>query len=289
MEDSIQRAVGKTSDKSSTFYAQLQAAQQKSNSWLCLGIDPTSHVDTFDEVSRFCGGIIEETLDLVCAYKFNLGFWLHNGQAQADVIAYLNRVWPSIPDHIAVILDGKFGDIGHTSTQYARSSFEKVAATAVTANPYVGTDALKPFLEYRNRGLFVLCRTSNIDGNEFQTLDVGGKPLYQHVAAQMTELGEQYPGQVGLVVGATQPYDIRAVREIAPKLPFLVPGVGAQGGDLKAAVKYGETVDGIGPVINVGRAIMYASSGADFALAARAKAIEYRDKINALREQHDEQ
>ncbi len=265
------------------FSDRLRSVQQQNNSWLCIGLDPSEvgHRD-YGGLVDFCEPIIAATSDLVSAYKLNFAFFLRHGDAGLNA---LERIVDKVPDHISLILDAKFGDIGNSAGQYA-GYIERFANGAITLNPYIGTDALRPFLADESRMIFALCRTSNVDGNEFQTLDVGGKPLYQHVAAKMSELGDKYPGQVGLVVGATQPDDLRAVRQIAPKLPFLVPGIGTQGGDLEAVVQYGSTVDGIGPIINVGRAIIYAEAGQNFASAARAKAIDYRDQINRLRDKY---
>ncbi len=262
-----------------TFREKLWAAQQTSSSWLCVGLDP-SHTSRYGALLDYCIQIIQATADVVSAYKLNLGFFQVHAAMGLDA---LKEVLAHIPKTIPVILDAKFGDIGSTAKQYARYTFDRLKIDAVTLNPYIGTDALTPFLAYHEKGIFALCRTSNVQGNEFQTLDVGGKPLYQHVAVKMAALGERYPSQVGLVVGATQGGDLRLIREAAPMLPFLVPGIGAQGGDLGSVVKYGLTADGLGPVINIGRAILYASTGEDFAAAARLRAIEYRDQINILK------
>ncbi len=256
------------------FLEKLRAAQQSQRSFLCVGLDPT-HSDQYDELQTFLTTIIKVTAEYASAFKPNLGFFLSRGTMGLDL---LNLIMENIPKTIPVILDAKFGDIGSTAEQYAKFSFEKFGADAVTLSPYIGTDALTPFLSYTDKGIFALCRTSNVTGNEFQP--TGTPPLYESVARRSVELSSSYPGQIGLVVGATQLAELAHIREIAPKLPFLVPGVGAQGGDLRASVIHGQTTDGIGPVINVGRAIIYASLGEDYAQAAEAKAKAFREEMN---------
>ncbi len=255
--------------------------------WLCVGLDPV--MERLPEAVRqgqeplvtFCRAIINATSDLVGAYKPNLGFWLAYG---ARGVAALQEVLAGIPQHIPVILDGKFGDVGHTAAAYARFAFDRLGVTAVTANPYLGVDSLRPFLERPERTLFVLARTSNPSAGEVQDQVVGSKPLYEHIARATMAWDRELPGRCGLVVGATYPDELAVLREIAPTLPFLIPGVGAQGGSLEAAVTHGPTADGVGPFINSSRAILYASSGPDFDRAARAAARALRERINRLRE-----
>jgi orotidine-5'-phosphate decarboxylase len=276
------------------FEEKLLAAQQRNNSWVCVGLDiqlakmplPLQQVD--DPILPFARAIIDATRDLVCAFKPNLGFYLAEGAA--GIIA-LERLMRYIPSDTPIILDAKFGDIGSTAEQYARGAFESLGADAVTLSPYVGSDAIKPFLAYRDKGAFVLARTSNPGAGEFQSLLVGDESLhatrsmlYETVVRKAAEWHREGPGACGLVVGATYPQELEHIRSLAPDLPFLVPGVGAQGGDLAAAVRHGPTSSGVGPVINASRSILYASGKMDFAEAARAAAIKMRDEINQIRD-----
>jgi len=260
-----------------TFFEKLCAAQDRQRSWLCVGLDP-SHSDNFAELSEFLATIITVTAPFACAFKPNLGFFLSRGVMGLDL---LGLVVQAIPPNLPIILDAKFGDIGSTAQHYARFAFDEVGADAVTLSPYIGTDAIRPFLSYASRAAFILCRTSNTAGNELQT--AGDPPLYEQVANMATALHAEYPKQVGLVVGATQLNELARIRQVAPALPFLVPGVGAQGGDLEVSVSHGAVASGPGPLINVGRAISYASMSADFGQAAAASARSFRDQINRLR------
>jgi orotidine-5'-phosphate decarboxylase len=273
------------------FEEKLLAAQQRNNSWVCVGLDiqlskmplPLQQMD--DPILPFAQAIIDATRDLACAFKPNLGFFLAEGAA--GVIA-LERLMRYIPSDIPIILDGKFGDIGSTAEQYAHGAFQALRADAVTLSPYVGADAIKPFLNYADKGVFVLARTSNPGAGEFQNLLSDGTPLYQSVVRKASEWHQAGPGSCGLVVGATYPQELEQVRALAPDLPFLIPGVGAQGGDLAAAVRHGPTRSGVGPVINASRSILYASGKADFAEAARAAALKMRAEINGVRNQPEE-
>jgi len=260
----------------------LRQAQTSNASWLCVGLDPV--LDRLPKCigrSRspfweFCREIVESTQDVVCAYKPNLGFWLTQGSAG---IKQLERLIDFIPDHIPVILDGKFGDVGHTAKAYAIAAFQALGVDAVTGNPYLGIDAIKPFLQKPRGGVFLLARTSNASAPDLQDLNHMNAPIYEHVAHLAVEWGRNYPGMCGLVVGATYPGELAGLRSIAPDLPFLIPGIGVQGGSLDAAVHYGPTADRVGPIINSSRGIIYASAGNDFALAARKAAKELRDRI----------
>lgn len=265
-----------------TFLEKLRAAQQRNRSYLCVGLDIVVAnnplpMQVYDEpMLPFAREIIDATKDLVCAYKPNLGFFLAEGAAG---IVALERIVRYIPDDIPIILDGKFGDIGNTAEAYARGAFEQFLADAVTLAPYMGGDSVRPFLNYPGKGAFVLSRTSNVNAGEFQNLNVageeapGGEAMYERVARRASVWNAEGPGSCGLVVGATAPEEMASIRQIAPELPFLIPGVGAQGGDLKFAVQHGRTNTGLGPVINASRSILYASRRVDFAEAARAAAL----------------
>lgn len=270
-----------------TFTHKLGASQQTNNSWLCVGLDPVlerlpeSVLASSDPLLAFGRAIIKATADLVCAYKPNLAFWLAEGPAG---LRALQTLIAAIPDHLPVILDAKFNDIGHTAAAYARAAFDTLGADACTISPYLGLDGPRPFLERADRGIFLLARTSNPSAPDLQDCIVGDRPLYEKVARLASQWDTEHPGDCGLVVGATYPEELARLREIAPTLPFLIPGVGAQGGNLEAAATYGPTSDGLGPVINSSRGIIYASSGADFASTARAAALALRDQINHVRE-----
>lgn len=275
------------------FEEKLVAAQQRNHSWLCVGLDvaharmPLPLQKTDEPMLSFAREIIDATKDLVCAFKPNLGFFLAEG---VTGMAALERLVRYIPSDIPIILDGKFGDIGSTAEQYARGAFEAFGVDAVTLSPYVGADAIQPFLAYADKGAFVLARTSNPGAGEFQNLVLEhgakseeGGTLYEMVVRKAMEWHRQGPGMCGLVVGATYPQELEHIRALVPDLLFLVPGVGSQGGDLAATVQHGPTAGGIGPVINASRSIMYASSQKDFAEAARKAALQLRDQVNALR------
>ena len=284
------------------FLEKLQSAQVANNSWVCVGLDPVldrmpeplfGRRDTF---LPFLKAIVDATADLVCAYKPNLGFYL--AQGSAGFIA-LERITAYIPDRIPIILDGKFNDIGHTVQVYAQGAFDRLGVDAVTANPYLGQDGIAPFLSHADKAAFVLARTSNQSARDLQDLRFSEPPgpvergiestglenptLYEIIAQQATAWDQLFPGTCGLVVGATYPQELAQVRALAPDLPFLIPGIGAQGGNLEAAVNYGPTGQGVGPVINTSRGVLYASSGDDFADAARRAADELRQQINARR------
>lgn len=269
-----------------TFIDKLRTAQAANRSYICVGLDPDVSKmpptcgQSGSDMQGFCMAIIDSTADIVSAYKPNLAFFLAHGAVGIDV---LRQVIAHVPPEIPTILDAKFGDIGNTAEQYAAFAFEHLRADAATVSPYIGTDAIRPFAAHTGKLAFVLARTSNVDGNEFQAWPDGESPLYKRVADQMSTLSADYPGQIGLVVGATQPSEIARIRKWSPDLPFLVPGVGAQGGDLAAVVGDGTTHSGIGPVINVGRAVLYASQGSDFAQAARDRVLSLREEIDRIR------
>ena len=273
-----------------TFIAKLSAAWTAHNSLLCVGLDPDpakfpDHLqDRPDAIFAFCKAIIDATADAACAFKPQIAYFAALGaedQLQA-VCAYLREQYP----HMPIVLDAKRGDIGATAEQYAREAFERYGADAVTVNPYMGFDSVAPYLERKDRGVIILCRTSNPGGSDLQFLSVDGKPLYQRVAQLVAEKWNT-GGQCGLVVGATFPAELAQVRSIVGDMPLLVPGIGAQGGDIQATVEAGRTAAGAGMMINSSRAILYAKpnqkAGEDFAQAARRAALETRDAINLFR------
>lgn len=269
------------------FLTRLKEAQARSGSWLCVGLDPVMErlpdaVRTKDRpLVAFGRAIVEATADLVCAYKPNLAFWLAEGAAGLEA---LGATLEAVPGHVVVVLDGKFGDVGHTAAAYARFAFDRLAVDAVTANPHLGLDGLRPFLEWADRGVFLLARTSNPSAGDLQDLSVGeGRLLWEEVARLAANWDGESAGTCGLVAGATYPEELARLRALVPNLPFLIPGIGAQGGSLEAAVIHGPAAGGVGPLINVSRDVLYASSGSDFADAARAAAARLRDRINRLR------
>ncbi len=267
------------------FLSKLRHAQERRQSWLCVGLDPVLEQmpeivrQAKDPLAAFGRGIVEATANLACAYKPNLAFWLAHGTAG---LSALQAVLEAVPRDVPVILDGKFGDIGHTAAQYAHFAFDVLRADAVTVNPYLGLDGVRPFLEREDRGAFILARTSNPTAPQVQDRTTGGRPLYEDVARMVQEWDATHPGACGLVVGATYPEELARLRAVVPDLPFLIPGLGAQGGDVEAAARYGPTASGIGPIVNVSRAVLYASSGSDFAAAARAAAQRWVEMLQAM-------
>ena len=245
-----------------------------------MGLDPDPALMP-DGVSVFDFGraIIEATCDLVCAYKLNFAFYEALDTVGLDA---MKRTIRCVPDNIPVIGDAKRGDIGNTARAYARSIFDNYNFDATTVNPYLGFDSIEPFLRYQDRGVFVLCRTSNAGATDFQSLSskVRGiyRPLFEIVALKV-ERWNTY-GNLGLVVGATYPEELKMIRQSHPDMPILIPGVGAQGGDLASVVRYGANSEGEKTIINSSRQIIYASRGQDFAQAARRAATELRDQIN---------
>lgn len=268
-----------------TYLEKLKTIQDRNHSWLCVGLDPVperlplEHITRYDEpVLPFNKKIVEATADLVCAYKPNLGFYLQWGAA--GIIA-LERTIAYIPDDIPVILDCKTGDIGHTQGAWARGLFEQWRVDAITVNPYVGADSVAPMVAGRaDKAIYVLARTSNPSAPQLQGDLRTGSGLAADVLRQAQAWGTE--GHVGYVVGATYPEELEIARRMAPAANFLIPGIGAQGGNLEAAVRHG--ADSVaGPVINSSRGVLYASYGLDFAEAARAEAVRLRDGINAAR------
>jgi orotidine-5'-phosphate decarboxylase len=277
-----------------TFLDLLRTAERQNRSLLCVGLDPDparfpAHLkNDASRIYDFCAAIVEATADTAIAFKPQIAYFAaHRAEEQLErLMAHMRRVAPQVP----VILDAKRGDIGSTAEQYAIEAFERYGADAVTLSPFMGFDSVQPYLQYHGKGAFLLCRTSNPGGDDLQNqrfASIEGEPrLYEHVA-RLAQGPWNLNGQLGLVVGATYPAEIERVREIAPTLPLLIPGVGAQGGDAVATVKAGLRTQGdetTGPIIvNSSRAILYASSGADFADAARRVAQKTRDELRAAR------
>ena len=271
-----------------TFIENLRTRWQQADSLLCVGLDPDpakfpdAFVDDEDALFSFCRDIVDATAEFACAFKPQIAYFAaHNdGEAQLQrLIAHVSGSHPQVP----VILDAKRGDIGSTAEQYAKEIFERYGADAITANPYMGKDSVDPYLAFPDKGVILLCRTSNPGGSDLQFLDVGGgKKLYEHVA-ELVATKWNTTGQCALVVGATFPGEIARVREIVGDLPLLVPGIGAQGGDVEATLQAGRTAAGTGLIINNSRAILYAGKGEDYAQAARQAAQVSRDLINRYR------
>jgi len=269
----------------SEFAQRLRTAMRNRDSRLCVGLDPDPvriprHLtDRSDAIFEFCRAIVDATADLVCAFKPQIAYFAaQRAEEQLEaLIAHIHQAHPGVP----VILDAKRGDIGPTAAQYAREAFERYQADAVTLSPYMGRDSITPWLEWPDRGIFLLCRTSNPGGSDLQSLAIQGRPLFERVAhlasTPLNQGGWGAPGRVGLVVGATFPGEIERVRNIVgPDMPLLIPGIGAQGGDL------GATIRAAGPsasVINSSRDILYAGTGEDFDQASRAAATKLRDSI----------
>ena len=279
-----------------TFLEQLRAAERANDSMLCVGLDPDlSRLPA--GVSRdaaglydFCARIVEATADVAMAFKPQIAYFAAAGAEREleKLMAHLRAVAPNVP----VILDAKRGDIGSTAEQYAKEAFVRYGADAVTLSPFMGFDSVQPYLQYEGKGAFLLCRTSNPGGSDLQAqrlATVDGQPtVYEHIA-QRSQTTWNTNGQLGLVVGATYPQEIERVRELAPTLPLLIPGVGAQGGDAVATVKAGwrgtaqQTTAPI--IVNSSRAILYASAGPDWAEAARAEALRTREVLNQAKAQ----
>ena len=265
------------------FLGKLLQIREENQSLLCVGLDsevrriPSEFGRSSDPLFSFNREIVDATVDLVCSYKLNAAFYEAEGppgwRALADTIAY-------IPDRVPIVIDAKRGDIGNTARMYARSVFEDLGADAVTVNPYMGSDAVEPFLSYADKCVFVVCLTSNPSCSEFQKLVCDGKPVYQYVAERTVEWSRR--GSCGLVVGATQAEELGSVRRIAPDLPILIPGIGAQGGDLETSVRLGTEGRHAPTLISSSRAILYASEGRDFADAARKAAGRLRERINEI-------
>jgi orotidine-5'-phosphate decarboxylase len=270
----------------SPFMHALRERWHNTGSLVCVGLDPepakfpARFLRDEDAVFSFCRDIVDATAAYACAFKPQIAHFAALGAEAAlqRLITHIHVTHPSVP----VILDSKRGDIGSTAQHYASEAFDRYGADAVTANPYLGRDSLQPFLDRADRGVVILCRTSNPGAGDLQDLMVDGRPLYQHVAEKIARAWNGH-GNCALVVGATWPEQLREVRAIVGDLPFLVPGVGAQGGDVEAVVTNAKTADGTGLIVSSSRAILYASGGEDFAEAAAGAAKSLRDEINRYR------
>jgi orotidine-5'-phosphate decarboxylase len=267
------------------FADMLRQAQQDNDSMLCVGLDPeparfpTPWQGDAARIFDFCAAIVDATKDLVCAFKPQIAYFAaHRAEDQLErLVEHIHRSAPGVP----VILDAKRGDIGATAEMYAREAFERYRADALTLSPFMGFDSIEPYLRWRDKGLILLCRTSNPGGSDLQAQALrNGELLYEHIA-RLAAGPWNAGGQLGLVVGATYP-EVARVRELAPALPLLIPGIGAQGGDAQATVRAGWREGG--PIIvSSSRAVLYASAGADFAPAARRVASTTRALLNAAR------
>jgi len=278
-----------------TFIDMLHQAERQHQSMLCVGLDPDpakfpAHWrGDASKIYDFCAAIIDATADQCIAFKPQIAhFAAHGAEAQLErLMAYLRAQAPQVP----VILDAKRGDIGSTAEQYAKEAFERYGADAVTLSPFMGRDSVQPYLRYSGKGAFLLCRTSNPGGDDFQNQPLAALPgqprLYEHIA-ELAQTTWNDNGQLGLVVGATYPQELARVRALAPTVPLLIPGVGAQGGEATATVRAawrGSATQTTGPiVVNASRSVLYADSGAQFAQAARQEAMALRESLQAARQ-----
>jgi orotidine-5'-phosphate decarboxylase len=265
------------------FIEKLDRATLKNHSLVCVGLDPDPKLMPEKiSVADFNKAIIEATVDLVCAYKPNLAFYEALGD---EGMKALRETVKAIPANIPIIADAKRGDIGNTSKAYAKALFEIYGFDAATVNPYLGSDAVEPFIQFGDKGIFILCRTSNAGAADFQSLKCitpkGTQSLFEIVAEKAQEWNKT--GNVGLVVGATYPDELKIIRCRLPDMPLLIPGIGAQGGDLETTIKNGISPKGDKAIINSSRQILYAGKGPDFAAAARKATLTLRDEINCFR------
>jgi orotidine-5'-phosphate decarboxylase len=262
------------------FIEKLAKTSRENKSLLCVGLDTDpALIPGKMTVLEFNKAIVDATADLVCAYKPNIAFYEAMG---LEGLEALKKTRDYIPADIPVIIDAKRGDIGNTAKAYAHSLFDYFNFDAMTASPYLGLDSLQPFIDYQDKGVFILCRTSNPGAADFQSLKVeadgGVKMLFEVVAEKVNEWNKH--GNLGLVVGATYPRELKTIRERYPQMPLLIPGVGTQGGELSETVKYGADAKRERTVINSSRQILYAGKSKDFAIAARKAAQDTRNKIN---------
>ena len=262
------------------FINRLEGISRLNKSLLCVGLDPWLPSMPIKDIAEFNEEIIQATSDLVCAYKPQFAFFEAEG---LQGLRALEKTLNAIPSGIPVILDVKRGDLGNTSVAYAKAAFEVWGADAVTVSPYMGLDSIQPFIDYSDKGIFILIRTSNPGGADFQELsvtdaDLTARPLYEHIAHKANSWNTS--DNLGLVVGATNPAELKKIRGICDTLPILIPGIGAQGGDLKSSVNYGVDSNGRRAIINASRSIIFASNEIDFANAARNEALSLRNAIN---------
>ena len=265
------------------FIEKLLSATRQNDSLVCVGLDPDPELmPDGTDILEFNKAIIDATADLVCAYKLNFAFYEVLGAEGYDI---LKRTTDYIPDNIPAIGDAKRGDIGNTAKAYAEAIFSKLNFDATTVNPYLGFDSIEPFIQYKDRGVFILCRTSNPGSADFQSLSYQtgeqSSTLFELVASKAGRWNKY--GNIGLVIGATYPQELKTIRESHPDMPLLIPGIGAQGGDLEKAVLYGVDANSGRAIINSSRQIIFASPGKDFAQAARKAAADLRDRINYYR------
>jgi orotidine-5'-phosphate decarboxylase len=264
-----------------SFIERLNMLISNKSSYLCVGLDPDQdkipvHLKyEKNPIDLFIKEIIEATKDIVVAYKANLAFYECEGQNGWEALANLST---HIPKDVILILDGKRGDINNTSKKYVKAYFEQLGCDAVTLHPYMGFDSIEPFIQDPENGAFILTLTSNKGASDFQTLQIGPTPLHHHVAKKTEQWNTN--NNCGLVVGASEIDELKVLRRIIPELPFLIPGVGAQGGDLKAILKYGRDKSGTGMLINIGRDIIYSGEGKDFARQVKKKAQTYVDEMS---------
>jgi orotidine-5'-phosphate decarboxylase len=262
---------------------ELRKIQEKNKSMLCIGLDldrkkvPSNYAASIKGLYDFALRIIEATSDIVCAYKPNMAFFEDLGP---EGLSLLEKIGRKIPEGIPIIIDGKRGDIGNTAAHYASAMFERYNATWVTVNPYMGYDSIRPFLEFKDKGAFVLCLTSNPGSRDFQFLHVLNKPVYMYVAEKVAYWDKEQ--NLGLVVGATHPEQLADIRKVSGDMPILIPGVGAQGGSLEQAVRAGTDNFKKMALINVSRTVLYASPEEDFDKAARAEVEKLNSIINSL-------
>ena len=269
-----------------SFMDRVQTRWQHADTLVCVGLDPepakfpSKFAHDPDAIFNFCRDIIDATAPYVCAFKPQIAHFAaaHAEEALRMLIMHIGFRYPDIP----VILDSKRGDIGSTAQHYASEAFDRYCADAVTVNPYLGRDSVQPFLDRADKGVVILCRTSTPGAGDLQDMVVGGRPLYQHVAEKIARDWNDN-GNCALVVGATWPEQLRDVRALVGDVPFLVPGIGAQGGDVEAVVRNAKTADGTGLIISSSRAILYASNDNDYAVAAADAARALRDGINRWR------
>ena len=270
------------------FVKKLVRASQTNSSLLCVGIDPDPELMPEGvSIVEFGKAIVEATSDLVCTYKFNLAFFEVLGIEGIDA---MREIIKCVPDNIPIIGDAKLGDIGNTAKAYAKTIYCTFNFDAATVNPYLGFDSIEPFIQYRDNGVFILCRTSNPGAVDFQSLRCETEVLFQfeterrqrplfEIVAEKAKLWN-LNGNIGLVIGATYPEELRMIRQWYPDMPLLIPGIGAQGGELPSAVRYGVNAKRELAIISSSRQIIYASRGKDFPEAARRVASELRDQMN---------